>query len=127
MTIVRHDGVVTGTGGPVRPRTSFRNAPGRLDDSLKALCGGVGGTVANVLFKETVTECVTRDGEDLPRSQLMSSERPNHRHVWVLAQIERDDGLCSMCEAGRRKEKTHRELCTVTGRPSDHLDPFRHT
>ena len=32
ITIVRHDGVVAGTDGPVRPTTSFGNTPGRREN-----------------------------------------------------------------------------------------------
>lgn len=42
MTIVRHDGVVTRTGGPLRPTIRLGNAPGRREDSPGAVCRGSG-------------------------------------------------------------------------------------
>jgi len=52
MTVIRHDGVTTGTNGPVRPTKSFRKALGRRDNSSKALCREIGGKMVNVLAKE---------------------------------------------------------------------------
>ena len=78
-----------------------------------------------VLFKETVTKCVTQDGGDLPASRLPPSrnaECPTTAMCELEHKIDRSDNPCLMYEDNRQKGKARQEH----KRRSDHLNPLRH-